>query len=302
MTRGDASLKGKIKAMAKKSNLKPQELLQMYLFEHLLMRLEKSDYAETFVLKGGLLISSMTGIAQRTAMDMDATVVGMDMDEGTVSAAISSICSVAVGDGMEYSFERVEPIRADDEYANWRAHLRVGYGKIDAPIKVDITTGDEIVPGLIEYRYPLMFEEGSVRVLSYPLETVLAEKLETVVSRGIANTRGRDFYDIHALMRLKSKDIDRRSLHKAIAATASRRGSVGRMADYAAVLEEVRESSIMQGIWASYVAGSPYATGLDFEDVVDSALELARLAELGGLEQEKRNQRANLPRGAKCPR
>ena len=299
MTRGDASLKGKIKAMAKKSNLKPQELLQMYLFEHLLMRLEKSDYAETFVLKGGLLISSMTGIAQRTTMDMDATVVGMDMDEGTVSAAI---CSVAVGDGMEYSFERVEPIRADDEYANWRAHLRVGYGKIDAPIKVDITTGDEIVPGLIEYRYPLMFEEGSVRVLSYPLETVLAEKLETVVSRGIANTRGRDFYDIHALMRLKSKGIDRRSLHEAIAATASRRGSVGRMADYAVVLEEVRESSIMQGIWASYVAGSPYATGLDFEDVVDSALELARLAELGGLEQEKRNQRANLPRGAKCPR
>ncbi len=302
MTRSDASLKGKIKAMANKSNLKPQELLQMYLFEHLLMRLEKSDYAETFVLKGGLLISSMTGIAQRTTMDMDATVVGMDMDEGAVSAAISSICSVAVCDGMEYSFERMEPIRADDEYANWRAHLRVGYGKIDAPIKVDITTGDEIVPGLIEYRYPLMFEEGSVRVLSYPLETVLAEKLETVVSRGIANTRGRDFYDIHALMRLKSKDIDRRSFHEAITATASRRGSVDRMADYAAVLEEVRESSIMQGIWASYVAGSPYAARLDFEDVVDSALELARLAELGGLEQEKRNQRANLPRGAKCPR
>lgn len=162
MTRSDASLKGKIKAMAKKSNLKPQELLQMYLFEHLLMRLEKSDYAETFVLKGGLLISSMTGIAQRTTMDMGATVVGMDMDEGTASAAISSICSVDVGGDMEYSFERLEPIRA-------------------------------------------------------------------------------------------------------------------------AVLEEVRKSSIMQGIWASYVAGSPYAAGLDFEDVVDSALKLARLAELDEL-------------------
>lgn len=124
MTRGDASLRSKIKAMAKKSGLKPQELLRMYLFEHLLMRLEKSDYAETFVLKGGLLISSMTGIAQKTTMDMDATVAGMDMGEGTASAAISSICSVAVGDGMEYSFERVEPIRADDEHANWRAHLK----------------------------------------------------------------------------------------------------------------------------------------------------------------------------------
>ena len=275
MTRSDASLKGKVKAMAKKHSLKPQELLQMYLFERLLIRLEKSDYAETFVLKGGLLISSMTGVAQRTTMDMDAE---------TVSAAISSICSVDIGDGMEYSFERLEPIRTDDEYANWRAHLRARYGKIDAPIKIDITTGDEIVPGRIEYSYPLMFEEGSVQILSYPIETVLAEKLETVVSRGIANTRGRDFYDIHTLLRLKSKDIDRRSLREAIAATTSKRGSASRMSDYAAILEEVRESAIMQGIWASYVAGSPYAAGIDFKDVVDSALELARLAELDELE------------------
>lgn len=185
---------------------------------------------------------------------------------------------------MEYSFERLEPIRTDDEYANWRAHLRARYGKIDAPIKIDITTGDEIVPGRIEYSYPLMFEEGSVQILSYPIETMLAEKLETVVSRGIANTRGRDFYDIHTLLRLKSKDIDRRSLREAIAATTSKRGSAGRMSDYAAILEEVRESAIMQGIWASYVAGSPYAAGIDFKDVVDSALELARLAELDELE------------------
>ena len=205
MMRSDASLKGKIKALAKKSNLKPQELLQMYLFEHLLMRLGKSGYAEAFVLKGGLLISSMTGVAQRTTMDMDTTVIGMDMDEGMVSEAVAAICAVDVADGMEYSFERIEPIREGDEYANWRAHLRARYGKIDVPVKIDITTEDEIVPGRIEYRYPLMFEEGSVRVLSYPLETVLAEKLETVVSRGIANTRGRDYYDIHTLFPARSR-------------------------------------------------------------------------------------------------
>ncbi|WP_311141797.1 nucleotidyl transferase AbiEii/AbiGii toxin family protein [Lancefieldella rimae] len=150
MTKSDASLKGKIKTLAKRSNLKPQELLQMYLFEHLLMRLERSSYADTFILKGGLLISSMTGVAQRTTMDMDTTVIGMDMDEETVSRAISAICSVDAGDDMDYSFERIEPIREDDEYANWRAHLRVRYGKIDAPIKIDITTGDEIVPGRVE--------------------------------------------------------------------------------------------------------------------------------------------------------
>lgn len=280
MIKSDASLRGKIKDLAKRSGLKPQELLQMYLFEHLLMRLEKSSYAETFVLKGGLLISSMTGVAQRTTMDMDATVVGMDMDEATVSAAVSSICQVDAGDDMEYSFERIEPIREGDEYANWRAHLRVRYGKIDAPIKIDITTGDEIVPGRIEYRYPLMFEQGEVRVLSYPLETVLAEKLETVVSRGIANTRGRDFYDIHTLLALKSSEIDKESLHEAVIATASKRGSLQKMTGYEAVLEEVKGSSIMREIWAAYASGSPYAAGIGFEEAVDSALDLARLSAL----------------------
>ena len=229
----------------------------MYLFEHLLMRLGKSGYAEAFVLKGGLLISSMTGVAQRTTMDTDTTVIGMDMGEDTVSEAVAAICAVDVADGMEYTFERIEPIREGDEYANWRAHLRVRYGKIDAPVKIDITTGDEIVPGRIEYRYPLMFEEGSVRVLSYPLETVLAEKLETVVSRGIANTRGRDYYDIHALLRLKADEINRDSLHEAVVATASRRGSLGKMGDYEAVLGEVRRSDMMRGIWSSYASASP---------------------------------------------
>ncbi len=283
MMRNDSSLKGKVKAMARKNNLKPQELLQMYLFEHLLMRLEKSEYAEAFVLKGGLLISSMMGVAQRTTMDMDTTVVGMDMDAETVRAAISSICLSDVGDDMKYSLERIEPIREDDDYANWRAHLRVRYGKIDAPIKMDVTTGDEIIPGRVEYRYPLMFEEGFIRVPSYPLETVLAEKLETVVSRGIANTRGRDFYDIHTLFRLKSGEIDRESLHEAVVATASKRGSIDRMVNYLTTLNEVRESVTMRDIWASYVLGAPYAAEIKFEDAVDSALKLSRLARLDEL-------------------
>lgn len=283
MMRSDASLKGKIKEMAKKTNLKPQELLQMYLFERLLMRLEQSDYAQTFVLKGGLLISSMTGISQRTTMDMDTTVIGMDMDERTVSEAVCAICAIDVGDGMEFSFERIEPIREDDEYANWRVHLRVRHGKIDVPIKLDITTGDQIVPGHVEYRYSLMFEEGVVRVLSYPLETVLAEKLETVVSRGIANTRSRDFYDIHTLIRLRLEDINRKSLHQAVVATATKRGTINRMAGYSAVLKEVRESDIIREIWNSYVSGSPYAAGIEFENAIDSALKLARFAGLDEL-------------------
>lgn len=138
------------------------------------------------------------------------------------------------------------------------------------------------MPGRIEYRYPLMFEQGEVRVLSYPLETVLAEKLETVVSRGVENTRGRDFCDIHVLLALKSDGIDVESLHEAVIATASRRGSLRKMAGCEVVLEEVKGSSIMRGVWAAYVSGSPYAAGIDFEEAVDSAL---RLASLSGLDE-----------------
>ena len=282
MTLNDASLKGKIRAMAKKGGLKPQELLHMYLFEHLLLRLEKSPHADKFILKGGLLVSSMTGVMQRTTMDMDTTVVGMDMDESTVTAVVREICSIDVNDEMNYIFERVEPIREIDEYANWRAHLRVRYGKLDAPIKIDITTGDRIVPGQTVYAYPLMFDGGWVRVLSYPIETVLAEKFETVVSRGVANTRGRDFYDIHALLRTKRDVINGETLAMAVAATAEKRGSTDAIAHYVEVLEEVRLSHAMRDlVWASYVKSAPYVGDLGFDAVVDAAIELGDLANRG---------------------
>lgn len=282
MTLSDASLKGKIRAMAKKGGLKPQELLQMYLFEHLLLRLEKSPYADKFILKGGLLVSSMTGVMQRTTMDMDTTVVGMDMDESTVTAVVGEICLIDVNDEMNYIFERVEPIREIDEYANWRAHLRVRYGKLDAPIKIDITTGDRIVPGQTVYAYPLMFDGGWVRVLSYPIETVLAEKFETVVSRGVTNTRGRDLYDIHALLRTRRDVINEETLAMAVAATAEKRGSTDAIAHYVEILEEVRLSHAMRDlVWASYVKSAPYVGNLGFDAVVDAAIELGDLANRG---------------------
>lgn len=198
-TRSDASLRGKVRHLANEHNLKPQEVLQMYLFERLLMRLARSSYADKFVLKGGFLVSSMTGIYQRTTMDMDATVVGMDMDEGSATKALADICAVDVGDDMTFDFERIEPIREDDEYVNWRAHLRAKYGRIDAPVKVDITTGDVMYPSQVRHKFELMFDQGTLDVLSYHPATVLAEKLETVLRRGEANTRGRDFYDLYVI-------------------------------------------------------------------------------------------------------
>ena len=273
-----ASLRGKVRAVSKKHGLKPQEVLNMYLFEHLLLRLSKSDYADKFVLKGGMLIAAITGMARRTTMDMDTTVTGMDMDEESVRKAVRDICAIQINDGMEYEFERIAPIRNEDEYANWRAHIRARYGRIDAPLKLDITTGDAITPRQIELDYPLMFDGGTVGVFSYPLVTILAEKLETVVSRGSGNTRGRDFYDILVFMRTKRDSIDADLLKQALDATASRRGSTDLMADYAARLEEVRVSDAMAKAWKRYVGDTPYAQGIEFDEVIDAALELGNMA------------------------
>ena len=242
----------------------------MYLFEHLLMRLADSSYADKFVLKGGLLISSMTGIYQRTTMDMDATVVGMDMDEATVTMALREICATDVSDGMSFVFERIEPIREDDGYANWRAHLRALYGRIDAPLKVDITTGDAIYPSQIRHKFELMFDQGALDMLSYHPATVLAEKLETVIRRGEANTRGRDFYDLYAIPRYYSGSINEQDLREALRHTAEKRGSQQAIANWKSALEGIRASAIMRQVWSSYVADTPYAKGVSLDDSLDS--------------------------------
>lgn len=272
--RSDASLRGKVRHLSNEYGLKPQEVLQMYLLEHLLMRLAKSSYADKFVLKGGLLISSMTGIYQRTTMDMDATVVGMDMDEETVANALREICATDVGDGMTYAFERIEPIREDDEYANWRAHLKAKYGRIDAPVKVDITTGDAIYPSQVRHKFELMFDQGALDVLSYHPATVLAEKLETVLSRGVANTRGRDFYDLYAIPRYYSGVINEQDLREALRRTAEKRGSQHAIAEWKDTLEGIRASAIMHQVWSSYVADTPYANGVSLDDSLDSIEKL----------------------------
>lgn len=272
--KSDASLRGQIKNIAAQNNLRAQEVLQMYLFERLLLRLAKSDYANKFVLKGGLLISSMIGLAQRTTMDMDTTVMGLAMDEQSICAAIASICHVPLDDGMDYSFERIEPIHENCNYANWRAHIRVRYGRIDAPIKVDITTGDSITPGQMLYSYPTMFSDEAINVMAYPPETILAEKFETIVSRGTANTRTRDYYDIYALSKSWNSKLDSNQLRHALESTATKRGSLNVVVNYEEELAKVKASKVMQSAWAAYIQTAPYVARLGFDEVIDASIQL----------------------------
>lgn len=266
----DASLRGKAKALAKERGLSAQEVMQRYFFEHFLMRLERTRYRERFVIKGGLLLSSMMGVAQRTTMDLDVTVRALPLDGETISAVMQEICSIDLGDGIAFAFERVEAIREDDDYGGLRAHLTAIFGRMRTPLKVDVTTGDVITPREINYRFSTLFGEGSIHLMSYPLETCIAEKFEAVVKRGVATTRARDLYDLATLVKLYEQTIDWETLREAVRRTSEHRGSSGMMKDYGLVSREIESSDEIARIWSSYTRLNPYASEISVSDAMDA--------------------------------
>ena len=182
-------LKGRIRYLAKEKGLSSQEILQMYLFERVIERLSQSKYKDNFILKGGFLIASMLGIEERTTMDIDTTIEGLNMQEDEIIGTVKEIFAIDVGDGFEFVYDKIEPIMEDAEYANFRVHFFAKYGKINNPMKMDITTNDIIIPAAIQYKYNTIFDEGTIDVKSYNLESILAEKYETIIRRNIGNTR-----------------------------------------------------------------------------------------------------------------
>ena len=270
-------LKGAIRNMAAKKKLRPQEVLQMFLFERVLERLAVSPYRNNFILKGGLLISSMIGIDERTTIDMDTTVRGIRMEEPEIISIIREILSSDVDDGMDFVFRKIEPIREDDTYRNFRVHIDARYGRINSPMKIDITTGDEITPAAIQYNYPFLFEDKTVPVMAYTLETILAEKYETIIRRNIGTTRARDFYDLHMLYRERETEIRADILRLAVAHTAKKRGSARALADWEEIIQDIREEPALASLWHNYAADNPYIGKLQFSETVNTVERIGRL-------------------------
>lgn len=269
-------LKGKIRSIAAKNDLRAQEVLQMFLFERILERLANSEYRSNFILKGGLLISSMIGIGERTTMDMDTTVRGIQMEEDEIVKAVKEILAVDVDDGIQFEYKRIEPIREDDAYNNFRVHLQAKYGKIDSPMKIDVTTGDIITPAAVRYDFQMLFEDKTIPVMAYTLETVLAEKYETIIRRNIGTTRARDFYDLHILYHSRKAEVRWEVLKEAVLHTARKRNSTEDMQAWKEILTDIREEPHMYLLWDNYIAENKYVGTLEFSEVLDSVEEIAK--------------------------
>ena len=267
-------LKAYVKNIAKEKDISAQLVLQNYMLERYLERVSLSEYRDKYIIKGGFLIASLVGLESRATMDLDATIKGYPVNEDSIRSMVESIISVPVDDGISFQIKDIGLIREDDEYGGIRVSLNANYEKMAVPLKLDITTGDKITPGEIEYSYKLMMEERSISILSYNLSTILAEKLETVVSRGDQNTRPRDYYDIFILSKLQDKNIVIDTLRDALIATSEKRGSKEIMVNYEGIIRDVSENEVMNQRWNDYRKDFSYASEIEFRDACERVITI----------------------------
>jgi len=267
-------LKAVIKNLAKEKHISAQLVMQNFMLERLLERISVSKYQQNFILKGGFLIAAMVGLDTRATMDMDATIKGLPVNEDNICHMFDEICKIELDDDVTFTFQSIGEIREGDEYSGYRISLYANYPPMAIPLKLDITTGDKITPREIEYQFKLLLEERSISVLAYNLETILAEKLETVISRGDQNTRPRDYYDIYILVRLQASNIEPEALKSALDATAKKRGSTEVIKEYRKIMNTVRNSEVMLRQWENYRKDFEYADGIAFVETCDAVVGL----------------------------
>lgn len=261
-------IKGAIRNISKKTGVNPNSLLQMCLFEGVLEKLSKSRYNKNFILKGGLLISSLIGINMRSTMDMDTTIKGIPVNEKTISKILKEILEIEIDADINYKLVKLIPIRQKDVYEDFCAKISCTFGKINAVLNIDITTGDIITPREMKYFYSKILESGTIPVMTYTIESVIAEKFETISSRNITTTRARDFYDLYMLYHLYKDKIDKNILRKAIERTSEYRNSIKSISQYKEIVDLFKISQTTKTLWGKYIKSNPYAKDINFLETI----------------------------------
>ncbi len=265
-------LKARIKKLADKNNIPAQAVLQNLMLERLLERISRSNYQDKLILKGGMLIASLVGIQSRTTMDMDTTLKGYPLSEDSIRQILEKICAIDLDDETIFVLKEIKSIRDADEYGGYRVSIIAQYESIKTPLKIDITTGDQITPDAIQYTFPSNFEEKMIGIWAYNIETILAEKVETILRRGIFNTRSRDFYDIYILT--KTQGFDKTLFSTALKATAQKRMSLAALEDREQIINNIQSDKPIKKRWERYCKENYYAKGILFNEVLSVLREI----------------------------
>ena len=278
MIKTATQLKAKIRNLSKGDSLKASILIRNFIMERFLERMALSLYRNNFILKGGMLVAAVVGLETRATMDIDTTVKSLNLSRENAEKIIKVIIKVAVPDGISFQIIKISEIMEDHDYPGIRFMLEAKFDEMRQAVKVDISTGDVITPKAIEYSYKLMFEDRSISIWTYNLETLLAEKLETIMARATANSRMRDFYDIHVLM--KQSSINLEILKKAFKATSKARGTESLIPQFEEILEMIKNDVSMKALWDKYCNDSFFINDLSWIEVNDSVRELKMLLTL----------------------
>ena len=267
------SLKAKIRNIAKQKNIPAQVILQNYMFERLLVRLSASEYKEKFVLKGGMLVAAIVGLDNRATMDMDATLKNLPLTPEAIRSALGNVCDIAFDDGVMFEIGTISPIREDDVYGGYRVMLNARFDALLTPLSIDISTGDAITPHAVKYSFSEIFDdEKSYELWAYNIETVMAEKVETILRRGVFNTRPRDFYDAYILT--TTQKFDKAVFADALKATANHRGTAQQIEDVSSILRNIEESPELKTMWDKYRKQFAYAKDITYEQIMNSVKTL----------------------------
>ena len=273
-------LKDLIRNLSKKKSADAQILMRNYMMERFLERISLSEYKNQFILKGGMLVAAMVGLDARATMDLDATIKGTNVRVEDVEMIISQIISIPLDDDVSFRVKRISEIMGEADYPGVRVSMETKFDGVITPLKIDISTGDVITPREIKYKFNLMLEDRTIEVWAYNLETVLAEKLETVISRNVMNTRMRDFYDIYILQKLYGEQLNKEILWNALVATARKRGTLDLIEsnDIREIFNEIETSSVLENLWKTYQKNYSYAANVSWHIIMEFIRDLYQTA------------------------
>ena len=267
-------IKGRIKSVAKQNNADARTLMRIYMMERFLERLAQSEYRDNFIIKGGILVTAMIGVAHRSTMDIDTSMKNLNLSAEDALRVVNQVKDIDLDDGVSFEVKDVSNIMDEMEYPGIRVTMNANVGRLITPLKIDISMGDVITPRAIEFNYDLLLEDRSISLWSYNLETILAEKLQTVLARGILNTRMRDFYDIRMLLDTYEDKVNKAVLKDAFAATCKKRGTDHLQEQAEEIIKIIEANEQLQVLWRAYQKKYSYAADIDYASVISGVRKL----------------------------
>lgn len=264
----EEKIKLKAKELEDKYNLNYYESLQRFMFERILERISVSEYQDNFILKGGLLLAAMFGVENRTTKDMDTTITGIDISKDKMASVLNKILSINLNDGVKFDIVSISDIREEDEYGGNKYHITGRVNSTKVNLEIDVSTGDKVTPKELKFKYPLLFEDRSILINSYNIETLLAEKIETVLRRGKYNSRMKDYYDIYFFLTKLRNEININILKDAIYNTFTKRDSFEYLNDYSEIIKSIIDSDRIKTNWNPYSKKNSYANNLEVDQIM----------------------------------